>query len=108
MTVVLQALYILYESASGYALFNVTALDEIGQNAAAVQDSVTELTRFSKVVHLEAFKPFTSAADALEQINAVSEGEGVPRKFQDLCQLIERWGTLGCRPRQEALQDRFG
>lgn len=81
MTVVLQALYILYESASGYALFNVTALDEIGQNAAAVQDSVTELTRFSKVVHLEAFKPFTSAADALEQINAVSEGEGVPRIF---------------------------
>lgn len=73
-----QALFILYESASGYALFNVTALDEIGQNAAAVQDSVTELTRFSKVVHLEAFKPFASAADALEQINAVSEGEMAP------------------------------
>ncbi|KAG0554392.1 hypothetical protein KC19_12G088000 [Ceratodon purpureus] len=67
-------LYLLYESASGYALFETTGLDEIGQNAEAIQESVTDLTRFGKVVKLLAFSPFTSAADALEQCNSVTEG----------------------------------
>jgi nucleolar protein 56 len=31
--------------------------------------------RFGKVAKLAAFKPFASAADALEQINAVSEAQ---------------------------------
>lgn len=31
--------------------------------------------RFGKICKLAAFKPFTSAADALEQINAVSEAQ---------------------------------
>eukprot|EP00897_Mesotaenium_endlicherianum_P004843 jgi/Mesen1/4387/ME000222S03503 len=68
------ALYVLYEAASGYALFEAVGLDEIGQSAEAVQESVTDLARFGKVVKLTAFKPFSSAADALEQCNAVSEG----------------------------------
>lgn len=33
------------------------------------------MTRFGKVVKLVAFKPFTSAANALEQVNAVSESQ---------------------------------
>lgn len=70
-----QTLYLLYESASGYALFETHGLDEIGQNADAIQESVTDLTRFGKVVKLLAFSPFTSAADALEQCNSVTEGE---------------------------------
>eukprot|EP00249_Psilotum_nudum_P018167 c26671_g2_i1 orf=219-2072(+) len=69
-----QALYVLYESASGYALFQAYGLDEIGQTANAVQESVIDLTRFGKVVKLAAFKPFSSAIDALEQCNAISEG----------------------------------
>ncbi|KAJ7569811.1 hypothetical protein O6H91_01G095500 [Diphasiastrum complanatum] len=69
-----QALYVLYEAASGYALFEAHALDEIGQNAGAIQDSVSDLSRFGKVVSLTAFKPFASAADALDQCNAISEG----------------------------------
>lgn len=71
------ALYLLYESSSGYALFEAHGLDEIGQSAQAVQDSVTDLTRFGKVVKLTAFKPFGSAADAIEQANAISESECV-------------------------------
>eukprot|EP00246_Nothoceros_aenigmaticus_P002336 TRINITY_DN13186_c0_g1_i1.p1 TRINITY_DN13186_c0_g1~~TRINITY_DN13186_c0_g1_i1.p1 ORF type:complete len:560 (-),score=143.81 TRINITY_DN13186_c0_g1_i1:348-2006(-) len=67
------ALYLLYESSSGYALFEAHGLDEIGQSAQAVQDSVTDLNRFGKVVKLTAFKPFGSAADAIEQANAISE-----------------------------------
>ena len=34
----------------------------------------SDLERFGKIVKLVGFKPFTSAANALENINAVSEG----------------------------------
>lgn len=68
------SLYLLYEFASGYALFNCHGLDEIGQNTEAVRNSVTDLSRFGKVVKLVGFNPFDSALDALNQINAVSEG----------------------------------
>ncbi|WKA07933.1 hypothetical protein VitviT2T_025703 [Vitis vinifera] len=68
------ALYLLYESASGYALFLAHGLDEIGQNTEAVRSSVSDLNRFGKVVKLAAFHPFESALDALNQCNSVSEG----------------------------------
>ncbi|CAL5372957.1 unnamed protein product [Camellia sinensis] len=68
------ALYLLYESASGYALFLAHGIDEIGQNTEAVRNSVTDLNRFGKVVKLVAFTPFESALDALNQCNAISEG----------------------------------
>ncbi|XP_043704359.1 nucleolar protein 56-like [Telopea speciosissima] len=68
------ALYLLYESASGYALFLGHGIDEIGQNTEAVRSSVLDLNRFGKVVKLLAFNPFDSALDALNQVNAVSEG----------------------------------
>ncbi|XP_042462577.1 nucleolar protein 56-like [Zingiber officinale] len=68
------ALYLLFESASGYSLFNAYGLDEIGQNTEAVRNSVLDLTRFGKVVKLAAFHPFSSALDALNQCNAISEG----------------------------------
>ncbi|KAL5543977.1 hypothetical protein UlMin_007761 [Ulmus minor] len=68
------ALYLLYESASGYALFNAHGIDEIGQNTEAVRTSVSDLNRFGKVVQLTAFHPFESALDALNQCNSVSEG----------------------------------
>lgn len=69
------AQFLLYEAASGYALFEVAALDEIGTSVDAVQSSVTDLSRFGKAVKLTAFRPFASAANALEQINAVSESQ---------------------------------
>lgn len=68
------ALYLLYESASGYGLFLAHGLDEIGQSTDAVRKSITDLNRFGKVVKLVAFNPFESALDALNQCNAVSEG----------------------------------
>lgn len=67
--------FLLFESASGYALFECTSLDEIGATADAVQQSVTDVARFGKAIKLAAFKPFTSAANALEQINAISESQ---------------------------------
>ncbi|KAF3436847.1 hypothetical protein FNV43_RR19600 [Rhamnella rubrinervis] len=68
------ALYLLYESASGYGLFHAYGLDEIGQNTEAVRSSVSDLNRFGRVVKLTAFHPFESAIDALNQCNSVSEG----------------------------------
>lgn len=68
------ALYLLYESASGYALFHAHGLDEIGQNTEAVRNSVSDLNRFGKVVQLTAFQPLESALDGLNQINSLSEG----------------------------------
>ncbi|XP_019192459.1 PREDICTED: nucleolar protein 56-like [Ipomoea nil] len=69
------ALYLLYESASGYGLFLAHGLDEIGQSTDAVRKSISDLNRFGKVVKLVAFNPFESALDALNQCNAVSEGQ---------------------------------
>ena len=69
------ALFLLFESASGYALLEVTAQDEIAAGTEAVQAAAADLARFGKVVKLSAFKPFTQAAHALEQINAVSESQ---------------------------------
>ncbi|GJR35622.1 nucleolar protein 56-like protein [Tanacetum coccineum] len=69
------ALYVLHESSSGYGLFLAHGIDEIGQNTEAVRNSVTDLNRFGKVVQFLAFDPFLSALDALNQINAVSEGQ---------------------------------
>uniref|UniRef100_A0A3B6AT05 Nucleolar protein 56 n=1 Tax=Triticum aestivum TaxID=4565 RepID=A0A3B6AT05_WHEAT len=68
------ALYLLFESASGYALFHAHGIDEIGQSVDAVRSTVLDLKRFSKAVQLAGFTPFLSAVDALNQCNAISEG----------------------------------
>ncbi|CAL9220579.1 unnamed protein product, partial [Arabidopsis halleri] len=68
------AMFLLSESSSGYVLLEVHGLDEIGQNTEAVRSSVSDLSRFGRVVQLIAFHPYQSALDALNQINAVSEG----------------------------------
>lgn len=103
--------FLLFESASGYGLFEVVEAEEIGSllNAvrrkpthaahaapaalhvtiswlvrlaclfvllsSQVQSSVTDLSKFSKIVKLKAFQPFESAANALENANNISEGE---------------------------------
>lgn len=81
------ALYLLYESASGYALFLAHGIDEIGQNTEAVRNSITDLKRFGKVVKIEAFNPFESALDALNQCNAVSEGTATVIFAHRICTL---------------------
>jgi hypothetical protein len=46
---IMPALYLLFESASGYALLEAHGLDAIGGSTPAVQESVTDLDRFGKV-----------------------------------------------------------
>jgi nucleolar protein 56 len=66
-------LFILLESAAGYALFEVVAFEEIGGLLEGSMDTVTDLKRFGRAIKLKAFAPFESAAEALENANAISE-----------------------------------
>lgn len=66
--------YVLFESASGYGLFERVASEDIGSSLAEVRESAQDLSRFSKIMKLKAFMPFVSAENALENINAVTEG----------------------------------
>eukprot|EP00730_Choanoeca_flexa_P008896 TRINITY_DN12555_c2_g6_i3.p1 TRINITY_DN12555_c2_g6~~TRINITY_DN12555_c2_g6_i3.p1 ORF type:complete len:532 (+),score=208.98 TRINITY_DN12555_c2_g6_i3:23-1597(+) len=67
-------LVLLYESAIGYALFDVKESEEIGIELDSVQDAVQDLAKFGKICKLKAIMPFRSAQDALENINHISEG----------------------------------
>ena len=68
------ATHLLFESASGYAIFEVKQHEEIGAKTDAVQKSIEDLATFGKMVSLVSFSPFKSAAHALENANDVSEG----------------------------------
>lgn len=67
--------YTLFESSSGFALFNVLESEEIASMVADVQNGTTDFSRFQRVVRLLAFQPFVSAEDALESISAITEHE---------------------------------
>jgi len=67
-------LLILFETASGFALFERTEGDEVGDQLPQLQASMQDMSKFSKVVKLKAFHPFASEKQALESINNVSEG----------------------------------
>ncbi|KAJ1799263.1 Nucleolar protein 56 [Coemansia sp. RSA 2399] len=67
--------YVLYESASGYGLFEVVQAEKIGAKLAEVQSTITDLAKLSKYLKAKSFAPFKNAADALESINDISEGE---------------------------------
>lgn len=65
----------MFEAAFGYALFERTESEEIGQLLEEVQQSYLDLGKFGKMLKLLAFQPFKSAANALEEINNISEGK---------------------------------
>ena len=67
----IQGMLILFEHASGYAIFKVSGADEVSQ---MIQDAVPDFTQFCQLVSLSAFQPFKTAANALDNINNISEG----------------------------------
>lgn len=71
----LQVLFVLFEHASGYALFRCQETEDIGSLLPEVQEAVVDFARFGSMVSLEAFAPFKTGANALENINCISEGE---------------------------------
>merc|ERR1712216_198528 len=66
--------YLLFESASGFALFQRTESEDVGKKLEEVQQATQDLKRFGKTVKLMSFLPFKSAENALECQNASSEG----------------------------------
>ena len=65
----------LYETSSGYAIFEVKLHDVVGSLDKAVQASIDDYPKFSKMVSLSSFAPFQSAAHALENMNDISESK---------------------------------
>ena len=78
------ATHALFETASGYAIFEVKLHDIVGSQTKAVQDSINDFAKFAKMVSLVSFSPFKSAADALENINDISEGACGPLCLPDV------------------------
>lgn len=68
-------LYLLYESAAGYALFVRREFEETAETEEEVQNSVLDPKKFSKIVQLHAWTPFKDAEDALKQVNAVAANQ---------------------------------
>jgi nucleolar protein 56 len=66
-------LFCLLESAAGYGLFEVVAMEEIASLTSDSAASMDDLKRFGRAVKLKSFLGFDSAATALENANAVSE-----------------------------------
>ncbi len=64
----------LFEHASGYAVFRCQDVEDIGSLLSEVQEAVLDFARFGSMITLEAFGPFKTGANALENINSISEG----------------------------------
>ncbi len=68
-------LFILFESASGYALFEKEDFDELGGQLKQIQKAIPNIERFGKMVKLAAFQPFQTAEEALENVTAITKNE---------------------------------
>lgn len=68
-------LYLLYEAAAGYALFKKEEFDEIAGKISKIQKAVGDQERFTKMVKLQAWKPFSTAEEALENITAIAQNK---------------------------------
>jgi len=66
--------FALFEHAAGFALFKVKEFEEVATFLPQVEEAVLDLSKFNSVVSLVGFYPFKTAGDALNNINAVSEG----------------------------------
>jgi hypothetical protein len=66
--------FILLECSSGYALFERKESEEIASMTPEMQEAFQDFSKFRKYLELKGFCPFTSAEEALENINDISEG----------------------------------
>jgi len=68
------SMWLLFESSSGYGLFEKTEAEEVADQLPQVQQNIMSFQQFSKMVRLISFMPFTDAENALTNCNDVSEG----------------------------------
>lgn len=67
-------LFLLFEHASGYAVFRCDDVEDSGVLLPEVQEAMADFARFSSMLSLEAFAPFKTGVNALENMNCISEG----------------------------------
>jgi nucleolar protein 56 len=68
-------LFLLFETAAGYALFEREEYDEIGGEQESVQAAVADYERFATLIKMKAYQPFKTAEEALTNIFAVAKGD---------------------------------
>lgn len=68
-------LFLLFETAAGYALFEREEYDEIAGDLEQVQASIADFERFATLIKMKAYHPFKTAEEALKNIFAVTKGE---------------------------------
>ncbi len=83
----MQVLFVLFEHASGYAIFRCEDVEDIGAFLPEVEEAVLDFARFGSMLTLEAFSPFKTGVNALENINCISEGAETP--LQLLCRFVK-------------------
>ena len=91
-------LFVLFEHASGYAIFRCEGVEDIGGFLPEVQEAVMDFARFGSMLTLEAFSPFKSGVNALENINCISEGAKLHLKvptITSICNFLCRADTRG-------------
>jgi len=74
----LNMLYLMYETSVGVALFKKKHFDELATDLAQIQKDIVQMGDFSKMVKLEAFKPFTNHEMATETLRSLAAGELSP------------------------------
>ena len=78
----------LFEHASGYAIFRCQDVEDIGSLLPEVQEAVLDLARFGSMITLEAFAPFKTGANALESINSISEGTSICNEYSSIINFV--------------------
>jgi len=68
-------LVILYETALGYALFNVHEFEEVGISTKQVEEAIEKGKKFKKAVKKRDFYSYKSAAESLQNSQALIDGE---------------------------------
>ncbi len=69
----------LFETATGYVLFEKEDFDEVAGQLKQIQKAIGSLERFTKMVKLSAYHPFTTAEEALENILAIAAYKVAPQ-----------------------------
>jgi len=77
-------LLLLFESAAGYAILKRSEAEEIAEMDEQVQEQINDPKLFGKMVTLVAFHPFTTAEEALEEMDAVAAAEPTDALMQFL------------------------
>lgn len=78
-------LYILFESAAGYALFEREEMEEIAVELPKLQSAINSMEHFSKLIKLKAFLPFQTSEKALENMKAIADSHA----SEDLIQFLD-------------------